>query len=74
MSSITVQEVTDRNFFKYNISGMYCVEPSDVQRNSFMVLMKEIPFIFYILLPRPELFCKVFEDNQILMAVVESKK
>ena len=29
----------------------------------FMDLMKEIIFIFHIDIPKPEVFCKVFEDN-----------
>ena len=37
-----------------------------------MALMKEVYFIFDIHLPNPELFCKVFEDNQSCIAVVES--
>ena len=35
--------------------------------------MKEVSFIFDIHVPKPKLFCKVFEDNQICIAVVESK-
>ena len=37
----------------------------------FMTLMKEIYFIFNILLLDPELFCKVFQYNQICVYVVE---
>ena len=40
----------------------------------FMSLMKEEYFIFDIHLPKPEIFCKVFEDNQLRIAFVESNK
>ena len=36
--------------------------------------MKEESFIFNIHIPKPEVFCKVFEDNQIFIAVAESNK
>ena len=36
--------------------------------------MKEIYFIFDVHLPKPEVFCKVFEDNKICIAVTESNK
>ena len=39
----------------------------------FMVLMKEVSFIFYIHIPKPEVFCKVSKDNQSCISVVESK-
>ena len=39
----------------------------------FMTFMKELSFIFDIYLPRPEVFCKVFEKNQNCIAVAESK-
>ena len=39
----------------------------------FMALMKEVSFIFDIHISNSEVFCKVFEDNQIYIAVVESK-
>ena len=32
---------------------------------TFMALMKEVSFIFDIHLPKPEVFYKVFKDNQI---------
>ena len=37
----------------------------------FMALMKELSSIFDINLPKPEVFCKIFEDNQICIAVKE---
>ena len=37
-----------------------------------MALMREVYFIFDIHLPNPEVFCKVFEDNQSYIAVAES--
>ena len=40
----------------------------------FMALMKEVSFIFDIRPPNPEVFCKVFEDNQSCIDVEESKK
>ena len=40
----------------------------------FMVLTKEVYFIFDIHLPNPELLCKAFEDNQSRIAAAESKK
>ena len=40
----------------------------------FMVFMKEVSFIFDIHLPDPEVFCKVFKDNQICIAVAESNR
>ena len=48
---------------------------SQVVRNviPFMVMMKEISFIFDTHIPKPEIFCKVFEDNQSCIAVAESK-
>ena len=39
-----------------------------------MTLIKEVYFIFDIHLPNPEVFCKVFEENQIYIAVAESIK
>ena len=35
-------------------------------------LMQEVSFILYINLQNPELFCKVFEDNQSYIVVAES--
>ena len=40
----------------------------------FMALMKELSSIFDINLPKPEVFCKIFEDNQICIAVKESTR
>ena len=39
-----------------------------------MALIKELSFIFYIHIPRPELFSKVFEYNKICIDVAESNK
>ena len=39
---------------------------------TFMALMKELSLIFFIHLPNPEVFCKIFEDNQSCTAVAES--
>ena len=39
----------------------------------FMVLMKIILFIFDIHLPKSELFCKVFNDNQRFIAIMKPK-
>ena len=39
-----------------------------------MSLMKEVSFIFDINLPNLEVFWKLFEDNQNIIAVAESKK
>ena len=36
--------------------------------------MKEVYFIFDINIPKPEVFCKLFKDNQIYIAVAESNK
>ena len=33
----------------------------------FMELMKGVSFIFGIHIPKPEVFCKLFKDNQILL-------
>ena len=41
---------------------------------TFMEFMKEVYFIFDIHLPRPEVFCKLFEKNQSCIAVAESNK
>ena len=35
----------------------------------FMNIMKEVSFIFDIHLPKPEVFCKVFEDNQSCIVI-----
>ena len=40
----------------------------------FMMLMKEILFIFNLHFPKIEIFYKVFEDHQSCIAVAESKK
>ena len=40
----------------------------------FMALTKEVFFIFYIHLPNPKIFCKVFEEKQSCISVVESNK
>ena len=39
----------------------------------FMEMMKEVTFIFYIHLPSPEVFWKLFEDNQSCISVAELK-
>ena len=39
---------------------------------TFMSLVKEISFIFDTCLLRPEVFCKVFQDNQICITVAGS--
>ena len=39
---------------------------------SFRSPMKEISLFFDIYLPNPEVFCKVFEENQSCIAVSES--
>ena len=36
--------------------------------------MKEVSFIFYIHIPKPEVFCKLFEYNQSCITVAESNK
>ena len=41
---------------------------------TFMAMMKELSFIFYIHLPKPEVFCKSFEDNQSFISAAESNK
>ena len=41
---------------------------------TFMSLMKEVYFILDVNLPKTEFFCKVFEYNQIYIAVTESNK
>ena len=41
---------------------------------TFMALIEEVSFIFDILLPKPEVFCKLFEDHPSCIAVVESNK
>ena len=40
----------------------------------FMSSMKELYFIFYLHLPKPEVFCKVFKDNQSYISVAEFNK
>ena len=40
----------------------------------FVALMKEVSFIFETHLPKPEVFCKVFEDIQSCIAVAESNR
>ena len=49
---------------------------SQAMRNvkPFVALMKELSFIFDIHLPKPEVFCNVFEYNQSFFAVAESNK
>ena len=39
-----------------------------------MALMKEVSFIFDLHLPKPEVFCKVFEDNKSCIDVAKSNK
>ena len=41
---------------------------------TFMAFMKEVYFIFDIHLPNPEVFCKVFQDNQSFIDVADSNK
>ena len=41
---------------------------------SFMVLMEEAYFILKINIPRPEVFCKIFTDNQSCIVVADSNK
>ena len=40
----------------------------------FIVLMKEVSFIFDIHISKPEVFCKVIKDNKSSIAAVESNK
>ena len=40
----------------------------------FMELMNEAYFILYIHLQKPEVFCKVFEDNQGFISAAECNK
>ena len=40
----------------------------------FVALRKEVYYIFKIDLQKPELFCKIFKDNQGCIAVAESNK
>ena len=40
----------------------------------FMVMIKEVSFIFDINLPKPWVFCKVFEDNQSCIDVAGYNK
>ena len=37
----------------------------------FLKMMKEISFIFHINITNQEVFCKFFEDNQIVIAIKE---
>ena len=39
-----------------------------------MELVKKFSFVFYTHLPNPEVFCKVFKDNQSCISVAESNK
>ena len=41
---------------------------------TFMALMKEVSFIFYIRLPTPEVFCKVFEITEFALPLRKSDK
>ena len=41
---------------------------------NFMVMMKEVSFLLYIHLPKLEVYCKLFEDNQSCIYVAESNK
>ena len=41
---------------------------------NFMSLMKESSFFLDIHFPNPEVFCKVFKDNQSCIAIVEANK
>ena len=41
---------------------------------TFMALMKEVSFIFDIYLLKPEIFCKVFEDNQSCIYITGYKR
>ena len=52
------------------------IELSQSMRNviPFMVMMKLVSFKIDIHIPMPEVFCKVFEDGQRCIAVVESNK
>ena len=40
----------------------------------FMELMRKVSIIFDINIPKPEVFCKVFEENQSCISSAESKK
>ena len=40
----------------------------------FVAFMKEACFILYVHLPNPEVFCKVFKDNQSCISIVEANK
>ena len=53
---------------------MECISLIQAMHNiiNFMVLMKDILFLFNIYIINPEVFCKVFEDNKSSIAVSES--
>ena len=40
----------------------------------FIVLLKEVFFVFNIHLPKIDVFCKVFKDNKRCIALVQSSK
>ena len=40
---------------------------------NFMALMKEVSFILDIHVPKPEVFWKIFKDNQSCITVAKSK-
>ena len=41
---------------------------------TFIALMKELSLIFDIHIQNPEVFCKVFEDNDSCIAIANSNK
>ena len=51
------------------------IDLSQVIRNvlPFISLLKVVKFIFNIYFTKPEVFCEVFEDNQSLIPVSQSK-
>ena len=42
------------------------------KKKPFMAFLKEVYFIFDIHLPKPEVFCKLFEDTQVYISVSDS--
>ena len=74
MTSIILQYISNRNHIKYSRSGIYCIDPRDAQRKTFYVINEGSIFIFDIHPTNPEVFCKVFEDNQSCISIEESNK
>ena len=58
----------------YNRSVIQCIKSNNAQSHTSIPLMKQEKFIFDMHIPKPVVFCKLFEDNQGCISFEEFRK